>query len=160
MGVTGRRPRFHIWNLNLFFETVIYMFSVFKRMANRAQNFKIDGVVVSTIAIFVMNTKNFWVFVVSATLTCLNQVAPDHRFSHSCKCRFPQLFCGFIDAFFGTVFTFVRWCVQKLHFAVSACVLSSTFLRHRFVVASWRTILGLVGSTGDVRKVYGADCAC
>jgi hypothetical protein len=131
-----------------------------KRMAIWAQNFKVAGVVVFATSVLVMHTKNFWVFVVSAAFARFNQIAPRHRFSHRSECWLPQLFCGFIDALFGTVFTFVRRGVQKLHFAMNASVLNSAFLRHCFVVARRRTVLSLVGPAGDVRKVCGADCAC
>jgi hypothetical protein len=131
-----------------------------KRMAIWAQNFEVAGVVVFAISVFVMHTKNFWVFVIPASLARLNQVAPSHRFSHRSKCWLPQFFCGFIDALFGTVLTFVRRGIQKLHFAMGAGVLNSAFLRHCFVVARRRTVLSLVSPTGDVRKVCGADCAC
>jgi hypothetical protein len=131
-----------------------------KRMAIWAQNFKVAGVVVFAISVFVMHTKNFWVFVIPASLARLNQVAPSHRFSHRSKCWLPQLFCGFIDALFRAVFTFVRRGIQKLHFAMNASVLNSAFLRHCFVVTCRRTVFSLVGPTGDVRKVCGADCAC
>jgi hypothetical protein len=131
-----------------------------KRMTIWAQNLKIAGVVVFAISIFVMHAKNFWMFVISASLARFNQIAPLHSFSHSGKCWFPQFFCGFINAFFGTIFAFVRRRIQKLRFAMSASVLNGAFFRHRLVVASWRAIFGFIGSAGNVRKIFKTNCAC
>ena len=126
------------------------------RMAIWTQYFKIAGIIVFAIAIFMMHAKNFWVLVVSAALACCKHVSPDHVFAHSRKHCTPLLLGRFVNARFRAILSFVRWRIQKFNAAVCTDVLCSAFLVHRLVIACWRAVLGFVRTAGNVAEHIAA----
>jgi hypothetical protein len=144
----------------LFFEAVRYMLTMFQRMTIWAKYLKVSQIVVIPISVFVVHTKNFWVFVVATTLASLQHVAFKHGFSNRCKLWLPYLLCRFVDATFRAIFTLVRWGIEKFYAAMRAYVLSSSFLPHRYLIAFWRTVFSFVGATSNVRELCGAHRAC
>ena len=122
------------------------------RMAIGAQHLKVATVVVFAIAVFVMHTKNFWVFVVAALLTRQQQPSCGHLFAHGSERRLPLVFRRLVDACFRAVLSVVRRRVQKFDSAMRAHVLCGSFSPHSFVVALRRTVLSLVGAAGNMAK--------
>ena len=60
----------------LFGSAINKMFPVFNGMAIWAQDFQVIKPIVSSISIFVMNAKNFWMLVISASLTLYYPSSP------------------------------------------------------------------------------------
>lgn len=128
------------------------MFSMLKRMAVWAQNFKIVKIVVFTVSIFVMHAKNFRVFTVPTPNTTGQHSAINHFFTHGSKFRQPNFFGNFVDAGHATIFTFSRWRSKKFSFAMRAFATYRAFLTHGFVIAFWRTVFSFIRPTCNVRK--------
>ena len=157
----GPKPPSNAGSANaLLFEAVRYMLAMFQRMTIWAKYLKVSQIVVIPISVFVMHTKNFWVFVVATTLTFLQHVASNHSFSNRRKLWLPYLFCRFVDATFRAIFTFVRRGVKKFYAAMRAYILSSSFLLHCYSVAFWRTVFSFVGATSNVRELCRTHGAC
>jgi hypothetical protein len=145
--------------MRLLFEAVSYVFSVFKRMANWAQNFQIVKRIIMAVSVFVMNTKNFGVFAIAAPFAFIKQLSFPHGFSDRRKCWFPNFFGSLINACARTVFSWMRRGIKKLNFAMLASVFGGPFLRQRFVIALFRAILSFVCSARDMRKLVAANYA-
>lgn len=143
----------------LFLEAVSYMLSVFKRMAHWAQNLKIFQRIVVAISVFMVDAENFRNFAVAAPFAIFKHFALRHIFSDRCESRFPNLFGGFINARARTVFSWMRWGIKKLNFAMLTSVFGSSLFQHRFVIAFSRAILGFISSAGNVRKFSVANSA-
>jgi hypothetical protein len=136
------------------------MFTVLKRMAYWAQNFQIIWCVVSVVAVFMMDAKNFWVRVVTTPLAFFYGASPNHCLSNRGKRGRPKFFFCLVNTLFRAVFSFMRRRVQKSCAAVRAFVLSGPFLGHGFPVAHRRTIFSFIGPAGNVGKLCGAYRAC
>jgi len=137
---------------NLFCKTMRRMFSMLKRMAVWAQNFKIVKIVVFTVSVFVMHAKNFRMLTVPTPDTTGQHSAINHFFTYSSKFRQPNFFGRFVDAGHATIFTFSRWRSKKFSFAMCAFATYRSFLAHGFVVTFWRTVFSFICSACNVRK--------
>jgi hypothetical protein len=136
------------------------MLTVLKRMAYWAQNFQVIWRVVSVVAVFMMDTKNFWVRVIATPLTFFYGTPPNHCLSNRGKRGRPKFFFCLVNTLSRAVFSFMRRRVQKSYAAVRAFVLSGSFLGHSFPVTRRRTIFSFIGPAGDVGKLCGAHRAC
>jgi hypothetical protein len=144
----------------LFLETMSNMFTVFKRMAYWAQNFQVIWSVVSVVAVFMVDAKNFWVRVVATPLAFFYGPPPNHCLSNRGKRGRPKFLFCFVNTLFRAVFSFMRRRVQKSCAAVRTFVLRGPFLGHGLPVTHRRTIFSFIGSAGDVGKLCGAHRAC
>jgi len=125
---------------------------MFNRMTVWAQHFKIGQIVISSVAVFVMHTKNFRMFGVS-TPHALSQHAPhEHVLANGRKIGPPFAFARFIDASSRTVFSFCRRRVHKSCAAVRAAMLYGAFFVHCFVIALGAAVFSLVGAARNVLK--------
>jgi hypothetical protein len=129
-------------------------------VAYRAQNFQIIEHVVFIVAVFMVNTKNFWVRVVSTPLATFYIAPFSHSLANGGKSWAPNFFLCFVNALLRTVFSFVRRRVQKTNAAVRAFVLRCSFLGHCFSIARRRTVLGFVSPAGNMSKFCGAHPTC
>jgi hypothetical protein len=135
------------------------MSRMFKRMTIWAQNLKIFWCIVVSIAVFMVNAKNFRLYTVSAPLTVGNQISSRHSFAYSCILRSPHQLMRSIHARFRTVFSFVRWRIQKICAAMLTRILFCASVYLRFVIAFSATIFSLVSSASYVRKLRSASFA-
>lgn len=135
------------------------MLHVLQRMAVWAKNFKVAQVVILSVSVFMVHTQNFWLQTVTTPFARHKKISFYHVFSHSSKIGPPNFFCGFIYASSRTIFSFVRWRVQKFAAAMQTGVLYSTFAAHCFMKAFWRAIFSFIGSTSNMRKNCAAFSA-
>lgn len=128
------------------------MFHMLNRMAVRAQHLEVVTVVVFAVAVFVMHTKNFWVFVVAALLARQQQPSCGHLLAHGSKRGLPLVFRRLVDASSRAVLSVMGRRPQKLNVAMRTRVLHGAFSSHSFVVALRRAVFGLVGAASNVAK--------
>ena len=128
------------------------MLTMLQRMAIWTQHLQVAQLVVATVSVFVMDTKNVRRSVVSAPNASDQHVSFDHVFSHSGKVRPPHFFGRFVDTSPRAIFAFARRRPQKNAAAMLACVRHGAFLVHGLVVAFRRAILGFVCAASNVRK--------
>lgn len=129
---------------------------MFQRMTDRAQNLKIFEVIVVSIAVFVMNTKYFWLRIIPATFAFNKHLPRHHSFTNSAKNWRPRFFFNFINARFRTKFSFARRRRAKFLLAMLARIFNRAFSRHAFIVASIAAIFSLVSAACYVRKTVAA----
>lgn len=127
-----------------------------QRMTNRAQNLKIFEAIVVSIAVFVMNTKYFWLRGIPATFASSKQLPCRHSFTNSAKNWRPRFFFNLVNAGFRTEFSFARRRRAKFLSAVLARMFDRTFSRHAFVATSIAAIFSFVSPTSNVRKFTSA----
>lgn len=135
------------------------MFTMFQRMTVWAQNFQIAQIVVATISVFMVNTKDLWRGVISTTFARGQHVSFYHVFAYRCKIWAPHVFSRFVDTCFRTIFSFCGWRTQKNSATMNTVVLHGAFFVHCFVVALRAAIFCFVGTARNVLKVSPAFSA-
>ena len=133
------------------------MFHMLQRMTVWAKHFQIAYVIIFSVSVFMMHTKNFWLLCVPTAFTSGHQSSSHHVFAGSRKRRLPMLFSRLIDACFRAIFSFVRRGIQKFSVAVLTSVLNGAFVFLAFVVAFSRTIFCFIGSASDMSKYRRAN---
>ena len=108
-----------------------------------------------------MHTKNFRFLVIPTLFAFYQQPAFFHLFANRCECRFPSIFRRFINASYRTVFSFMRWSVQKLFMAMLTSIFYGAFLIHGFMIALRAAIFSFICPTSYMRKfasTFLTDC--
>lgn len=133
-----------------------------QRVAHRANNHEIFFFIVSPIAIFMMNSKNFFNFIIAAFFTFIYSSSIFHIFSKT-------LFCGLefcMERLFRCARTTTKtsvfaWRIHKFNFAKKTCIFFGSAIKSklRTIIAFSRTIFSFVTSRGNMIKNFAAYCA-
>lgn len=129
------------------------MLSMDKRMTIWTNYKQIFSFIVFPIFIFVMNSKNFFYFIISANFTFLNNISFFPKFSKICSITitFSRSLIK-SSAFWSAKFISFTWRTHKFYMASSTFIFltSSTFLRS--VIAQSRTIFCFITSRRNMIK--------
>lgn len=96
------------------------MLLMLKRMAVRTKDFEIFERIILPIPVLVMNAKNRLAFIISAALALADHTSYVHVLSYGSECRKPNLFCRFVVAGHGAIFSVNRRRVTENLAAVCA----------------------------------------
>ena len=113
-------------------------------MTIRAKDFKIIQIIVCTISIFMVYTKNRNMLGISTPFTGRKFPAYLQILSNSNESCLPNAMIRFIYASTATIFPLSRWRCTKFFCAMSALIDNRTFEMHRLVVAFRRTIFSCI----------------
>ena len=125
-------------------------------MAIWAKNLKVLHVIIMAISVFMMNTKNSRLGIVTTPIALINQSTRDHSLSYGSKIWFKRFFRLFSNAFFRTKFTIFTWRIHKFFMTMIAFKFfgSSPFQGFTFVITFTRTILSFIYSAGNMLKLF------
>ena len=90
-----------------------------QRMAKRTKYHKIANVIIFSITILMMYTKNAWKLIIRALFTFFNKTSSEHHFSHSGIFRGKSLLLTFVDAGLRAINSFSAWTILKSFTAMS-----------------------------------------
>lgn len=130
------------------------MTQMFKAMTIRTQYLKIVSLVIVSISVFMMNTKNMWVFAVSTTLTGIYLSRFFHICSYCCK-RWSSIFNFLFVTTLNRAIFFTR--TLSGFILDSTCKANSRLLINYFsifFVAYLRAVLGCIYARVNYAKLF------
>ena len=143
--------------VGLLFKTMFNMFHVFKRMAIRAKNFQIAHIIIFWISVFVMNTQNFWLSIVSTYFAFIDQPSSKHIFADRLKCGKPNIFFWFVYTCYAAINSWFRWICQKNFTTMFAITGNRTIKSLSFIITFATAIFCFIRSRRYVRKFIAAN---
>lgn len=128
------------------------------RMTIRANNQQIFSSVIFFIAVYVMNSKNFFYFLISTFFTFFNNA---FSLPKSPKITWAFRFINrnkscFVGTYMRAIFSFFAWGVFKFFIAKCTNIYSCTKIKFnsRFVITFSRTIFSCIASGRNVLKIF------
>ncbi len=118
-----------------------YVFHMLNRVTGWTQNHKICNRVIMSIAINMMYTYYFFMFIISTQLTFLKKTSSNHVFSNRTKNSFPCRFAFFIYTKLATIFSFYTWRVIKYFIAVFASMFDFVVINSLFTSYCFQPML-------------------
>ena len=128
-------------------------------MAIWAKNLKVFHVIIMTISVFMMNTKNSRIGIVTTAIALINQFTANHCFSYRGKGRFKCFLRCFINTGFRTIFSIMTSMTYEFFKTMMTGKFSLTFISLCNIVARSRTIFSFIASGRDVGKNIITDMA-
>jgi len=121
-------------------------------MTIRTQYSKVAEIIVISIFINMMNSKNSRNFIVSTLMTLFNKTSSKHILSNGCETTFPYQMTRFAITFFRTKFSIFTWRIVKFFMTVMTSVLNRTSTNLRSVITFSRAIFSFINSSSDKTK--------
>lgn len=128
-------------------------------MAIWAKNLKVLHVIIMTISVFMMNTKNSRFGIVTTAIALINQFTANHCFSCRGEGRFKCFLRCFINAGFRAIFSIMTSVTNKFIKAMLTCKFSLAFIPLCNIIARSRTVFSFIASGRNMGKSIVTDKA-
>jgi hypothetical protein len=135
-----------------------YMFTMYNRMTSRTNYHKIFLFVVPSILIFMMKSKNFFIFIKPTYFTFFYPPSNFPSFSSTSitKIRI-WMSLIFSSTFDSTESKISRWRTHEFLFAIFTFIIERSFSFLRTMIAKSRTVFRLVTSRRNMGKFFSAN---
>lgn len=132
---------------------------VFNGMAIWTKNLQVIYIIIFSVSIFMMNSKNFFNFAKSASLTFYNKISCKHVFSSCGKAWIPNIYFCFIYTRFAAKHFSLRRTCKKFYAAMFAIFFNRSFDFLGNVIAFSAAIFCQIRSRRYVIKIIFANFA-
>lgn len=121
-------------------------------MTVRTYYYQVFLIVVCPILIFMMNTQNIWMFIITAYFALFNHTPSQHHLSDSAIFRCKYCFFSFINTSSRAIFSFFARRVEELRVTVMTGKFFRSFIDMRSMIAFFRAIFSLINARRNMSE--------